>query len=240
MLKKSNQLRFNSAGIFMLVAFLFMGGYSAFAQIDQKSGSFKIPAVKDTAQVNNIEKPKSSNLSIEGLKTELPKSNFPLNSTLNEPLEGENATSFYMMKPKEEFADAGARYTQQMNERQVQREAAMNMPQQNDINYGEIKSKAKGIRVVCRDFGAIDGDRITIMINDVIVRNGMYLDASYNGVNLPLDKGFNKITFLAVNQGSTGPNTAQFIVYDENGNTIYNNEWNMLTGVKATVTFVKD
>ena len=228
------------SGFFMLVVFLFLGGYTSLAQIDQKSGSFKIPAVKDTAQVNNIDKPKSSNLSIEGLTTELPESNFPLNSTLNEPLEGENATSFYMMKPKEEFADAGARYTKQMNDRQIQREANMNIPYQDDINYGEIKSKAKGIRVVCRDFGAVDGDRITIMINDVIVRNGMYLDASYNGVNLPLDKGFNKITFLAVNQGSTGPNTAQFIVYDENGNTIYNNEWNMLTGVKATVTFVKD
>ena len=55
-----------------------------------------------------------------------------------------------------------------------------------------------------------------------------------------MSDGFNKIDFLALNQGESGPNTAAFTVYDENGIMITSNEWNLLTGVKASIVVLRE
>jgi hypothetical protein len=56
---------------------------------------------------------------------------------------------------------------------------------------------------------------------------------------VPLKSGFNKIDFEALNQGTSGPNTAQLNIYDEIGNLLASYEWNLLTGNKATAILVK-
>ena len=55
-----------------------------------------------------------------------------------------------------------------------------------------------------------------------------------------LEPGFNKIDFQALNQGESGPNTAELHVYDDNGVLVSAHEWNLLTGYKATVIVVKE
>ena len=57
---------------------------------------------------------------------------------------------------------------------------------------------------------------------------------------MPLQVGLNKIAFVALNQGTSGPNTAGFKVYDDAGNVISSTEWNLATGAKATVIIAKD
>ena len=52
--------------------------------------------------------------------------------------------------------------------------------------------------------------------------------------------GFNKIDFIALNQGSSGPNTAEVRVYNENGDLVSANQWNLATGVRATYILVKE
>ena len=52
--------------------------------------------------------------------------------------------------------------------------------------------------------------------------------------------GFNIIDFVALNQGSSGPNTAEVRVYDDAGNLVGNNRWNLATGVKATYIIYKN
>ena len=52
--------------------------------------------------------------------------------------------------------------------------------------------------------------------------------------------GFNKIVFVALNQGQSGPNTAQLRIADDQGYVVSNNVWNLLTGVKASVVVVKE
>jgi hypothetical protein len=54
-----------------------------------------------------------------------------------------------------------------------------------------------------------------------------------------LVSGFNKIDFTALNQGSSGPNTAELRVYDDNNNMISSNQWNLSTGATATFIVVK-
>ena len=49
-----------------------------------------------------------------------------------------------------------------------------------------------------------------------------------------------EIDFVALNQGSSGPNTAEVRVYDDIGNLVGNNRWNLATGVKATYIVYKN
>ena len=55
-----------------------------------------------------------------------------------------------------------------------------------------------------------------------------------------IPKGFNKIDFEALNQGTAGPNTAEFRVYDDQGLLVSANQWNLATGFKATIIIVKE
>ncbi|MEE9362602.1 MAG: hypothetical protein V3U92_08395 [Cellulophaga sp.] len=109
-----------------------------------------------------------------------------------------------------------------------------------DMYLGDIKSTAKFVGIVCRDFGEIDGDRIKISLNGKVVEPNIYLTGTFKGVNVDLDKGFNRIVFEAITQGSLGPNTAQVNVYDDIGELIYSNTWNLSTGAKATFIIVKE
>ena len=82
-------------------------------------------------------------------------------------------------------------------------------------------------------------DRVRITVNDSIVIYNLYLESSFSGFKLPLTTGFNKIDFIALNQGSSGPNTAELRVFDDSNSLISSNQWNLSTGAKATFIVVK-
>ena len=90
------------------------------AQVDSKSGSFKIPAVVDTTgtptaiPAENEAKP-DLKLSRGGLQLDA-------QGKLKErpELKAPESLDFYMMK-REDFADAGQKYTDMMNEREAKR-----------------------------------------------------------------------------------------------------------------------
>lgn len=105
---------------------------------------------------------------------------------------------------------------------------------------GKFESNAKYIKIVCRDHEYPDGDKVRILINDRVVVPEIILESASKEYYLDLGVGFNKIEFEALNQGTSGPNTAAFRVYDDKGNVITSNEWNLTTGVKAIVVIVKD
>tara|TARA_B100000795_G_scaffold194471_1_gene148712 strand:- start:25624 stop:26235 length:612 start_codon:yes stop_codon:yes gene_type:complete len=104
-----------------------------------------------------------------------------------------------------------------------------------DQVLGEIMTKSGFVNVVYRDHQSVDGDRIRVYVNDDIVQSDISLDASFRGFDLTLVPGKNIIEFQALNQGESGPNTAELHVYDQNGTLISKNEWNLLTGRKATI-----
>ena len=109
-----------------------------------------------------------------------------------------------------------------------------------DQDLGSFRTQSKAVRIICRDFQYPDGDRVTITINDIPVIRNITLYSSYQSFDLPLMVGINKIAFIALNQGTSGPNTAGFTVFDDAGNVISSNEWNLSTGAKATVIIAKD
>lgn len=104
---------------------------------------------------------------------------------------------------------------------------------------GDFVSNSEFVSLVYRDHEAVDGDLVRIFVNDDIIRSKVFLGGAFQGVKIAMVKGFNKIEILALNQGESGPNTAEFRLYDEQGNLITANEWNLTTGVKATMIVVK-
>ena len=105
---------------------------------------------------------------------------------------------------------------------------------------GEFKTKAKYVKIVCRDHEYPDGDRVKLLLNDRTVIQQILLEASAKEYYIDITNGFNKLDFEALNQGTSGPNTAAFAVYDDSGNLITANEWNLTTGIKATIVVVRE
>ncbi len=109
-----------------------------------------------------------------------------------------------------------------------------------DQYLGDFKTTSSFVGIVCRDHEYVDGDRIKIYLNGEVVEYNLLLTGSFKGVNIDLVKGFNRIEFEALNQGSSGPNTAQVVVANEKGEVIHNNRWNLSTGSKASLIIVKE
>ena len=109
-----------------------------------------------------------------------------------------------------------------------------------DMFLGDFKTKAEVVGIFYRDFGLVDGDLIRISVNDKVVIYEIYLGADFKQLDLKLEKGINKIDFEALNQGYSGPNTAEFKIFDEKSTLISENQWNLGTGFKATILVVKE
>ena len=141
----------------------------------------------------------------------------------------------FMIADNEFFLNPGETYLKRLNKEK----------EKNPNNYtgdaylGDVKTISETANIVCRDFEYVDGDRVSIMVNDEIVVQNLTLNSSFRGINLKLKEGFNKIDFIALNQGDSGPNTAELRIYDDNDVLISSNQWNLATGAKATLIIVK-
>jgi len=109
-----------------------------------------------------------------------------------------------------------------------------------DEYLGDFKTDASTVSVMFRDNQYVDGDRIRVYVDGEVVISNIMLEGSFRGFDLPLKEGFNRLDFEALNQGTSGPNTAQVQVRNEAGEVLSNHEWNLLTGNKATIVVVKE
>lgn len=140
-------------------------------------------------------------------------------------------------KQGEAFADPGEKYNKKMNEKPGNEN---NVAAKGNQFFGDFKNNGKFVNIKFRDFGLEDGDKIKISVNDKVIYSSITLTNSFSILDLQLKPGFNKIDFEALNQGFSGPNTAEFHVFDDKGKLIAANQWNLATGFKATVIIVKE
>ena len=215
----------------LLFIFFLINSLQVFAQQpDSEIKSIKIPAIESKDK-------DSVNISIP-IKPDI-KSNLPnTKGTINYPLP--NA------KPKEEFSmfdnstlrDPGELIEQRWNKKAV--EQGIKMESMSDQFLGDYKSNGTHVNIICRDHEYPDGDLVRVFVNDEIFIPSLLLTSGYKSFDVPLSIGFNKIVFLALNQGESGPNTAEFKVYDDNGVLVSSKKWNLLTGVRATIVVTKE
>ena len=147
----------------------------------------------------------------------------------------EKSSTAKRLDKKENFLNPGDIYLKKLNREKDKKP--------NDYNkgayLGDVSTGSSYVNILCRDFEYVDGDRVRISVNDSIVIYNLYLESSFSGFKLPLSKGFNKIDFTALNQGSSGPNTAELRVFDDSNSLISSNQWNLSTGATATFIVVK-
>lgn len=224
-------MKFNLVAIFIVFLSL-----SVNAQIDNKNKPLVIPSVesnKDTIDIPSINPSKSiesKSLDVEKSKTypklELPKKEFS-------------------MFPEEQFGNPGELYEKQINNtikdlKLSPEEVEKRNGSMTDQFLGDFKTKALFVNVIYRDHGYVDGDLIQVRVNDDVIHPRVFLSGGYSGFKLNLNPGINKIDFVALNQGESGPNTAEFKVIDDNGFIVSHNQWNLATGVKATIIVLKE
>lgn len=213
--------------IYFLSGFFILWATAVFSQIDnarspmgidlpnsnrESSTGFEFPAIKTPTLSNNKNPntPINSDLGIEK------KADFSMKNGDGLLEYNTNKTPKYFTQDKEAKPDFGK-----------------------DQYLGDLKTDAKIVTVMYRDHEYVDGDKIRVFVNGDILIPSVTLEGSFRGFNLPLQDGFNRIDFQALNQGTSGPNTAQVQIQDEVGNILASYEWNLLTGNKATAIVVK-
>ncbi|MAO18446.1 MAG: hypothetical protein CMH44_16535 [Muricauda sp.] len=159
-------------------------------------------------------------------------------SVLDESLSSKNEKPGVKMLPDRELLQAG--HDMVIDPKVVEKREKGANEHFGDQYLGDFKTTAKFVGIVARDHEYVDGDRIKIYVNGEVVEYNLLLSGSYRGINLDLVEGFNRIEFEALNQGSSGPNTAQVVVTDDKGIVIHNNRWNLSTGSKASLIIVKE
>lgn len=118
--------------------------------------------------------------------------------------------------------------------------AQNNFNLESDYFFEDIKTKSKYIRIICIDYGEQDGDRIKLMFNKAIMNPNITLTNSGYIIDVELKTGLNLIEFIALNEGSSKPNTAQLKIYNEDEILIESGEWYLSAGYKASLIVLRE
>jgi len=208
----------------LITFFVFLINYS-FSQIETKPLEKKIEIDKSSKSILKLPE--------NNLPDYLKKDFFSKDPTF------ENRNGFennIQMENEEAFINPGDAYLKKLNSTKSEGSAPKFKA---DQYLGDFISSTENVRIVFRDHQEPDGDRVQIRFNDDIIYPNILLTQRYKKMDVKLLEGFNKIDFVALNQGESGPNTAEVRVYDDDGNVMMSNLWNLATGSKATFIVVK-
>ena len=144
----------------------------------------------------------------------------------------------FSMFPKSKLRDPGELFEKRYNARmEDQGVKVKTMP---DMYLGDIRVRGQIANIRCRDHEYPDGDLVQVIVNDEIFIPQLLLTSNFKSFDIPLKEGINSVVFVALNQGESGPNTAEFEVYNDENVLVSSKRWNLLTGVKATILVIKD
>ena len=210
---------------------LILGFQLTFAQVDNKSPSFIFPSNNNDDSNSLFRPPPEESPYLKGDFMEKP-------LDMTDPALDDDSPKTNM-EEQEKFLNPGDIYLSKLKGKGVE---AGKDPKKYRTNQfmGDYRIQGSQARIIYRDHEYPDGDRVRILHNDIVIKNNVLLVERFIGLTLELVPGFNKIDFVALNQGSSGPNTAEVRVYDENGDMTAANQWNLATGVKATYILIKE
>lgn len=198
------------------------------AQLDRQQEGFRIQPIDSNLQVDFDFSLKLSPIRGLTMKNITPKINYtPLNDSFKKKSGVNMAQKSTLVKPT---WDVNPRFTE---ERQDISQFS------SDYYLGDIRTSSKTVVIKCRDHEYVDGDRIRLMVNDVMIHPNLTLSGEFYSIDIDLKDGLNTIHFIALNEGLSRPNTAQLKVLDENNNVIGSNRWFITTGYKASLTVIK-
>ena len=220
----------------LLLFLVFFSALSLSAQIDSENKSIAIPAEK-------VEDPKEDN----ELIIEPAEKNEATPDEDNEAVELPKTEELPVAKRKSFSIEKENKFKNPAELYQEQLKDALKLKEERERRYngstttqylGDFLTTSKRINIMYRDFSAPDGDLIKVYVNGNVLQSRVLLETYSKGFFLTLVPGDNILEFEALNQGTSGPNTAEFEVYDDKNNLLIKNQWNLATGVKATFTII--
>lgn len=217
-----------------LIAFIFfLGSFVGYSQVDNPTAPVKAPgelmAPKTGSESSSFLK-RSGNHSLSSKKS--------IFSSENEPVKlGEKEEKSFSMRTDQNglMTFKGKDFTPKAFTKDKETREEF----RKDQYLGDFKTTGVFVELYCRDHEYIDGDKVKITVNGIVINQNMSLGATYTPIMVRLDSGLNNIEFEALNQGTSGPNTAELRVYDDQGREVIRKEWNLLTGAKANLVVVK-
>ncbi len=223
---------------FLLLFFLIGCTSQLFPQLDSTSTSLKIAdnqkiikpldiSLLDTTQQTSVFnfKPKPYLL---GFKSNV-------DTYFNPPSLGNKKKTNFMSGDNEDEDDSDILVKKHFNGQDVS-----NVQLSSDFNLGTLHSTSNSVRIEVRDHSLIDGDRIRVYLNQNVLNASVSLKGLYYIIHIDLIKGYNRIDIEALNEGYSGPNTAEIRVFDEKGYLLSEKEWNIRMGQIATLGVVKN
>lgn len=201
------------------------------AQVENDNSSFSFPSNRNDNSNPFFEPPQEKSPYLKG-------------DFMEKPLDITDPTLDYKgakinMGEQEKFLNAGDIYLSKLKGKGL--EAGKDPKKYRTNQYmGDYRMDGNQARIIFRDHEYPDGDRVRILHNDQVIQPNVLLVERFVGLTIELVAGFNKVDFIALNQGTSGPNTAEVRVYDENGEMTAANQWNLATGVRATYILIKE
>ena len=217
-------IQYNKYIVFLLLSFLIVGyTYSQESSNNSSELNFLSPNTESENSLLNIKK--KDNPFLKKLENKNKKDFFP-DANVKE-------------KRPERFINSNDLYLSRLNRRETESNKNINKFKVDQF-LGEIRNDGEYVNIILRDHEYPDGDLIKVQVNENVVMPAILLTEKAKGFKLDLKTGFNVVDFVAINQGSSGPNTAEIIVYDDQGKLVGTNRWNLATGVKATYIIYKN
>ncbi len=217
-------IQYNKYIVFLLLSFLIVGyTYSQESSNNSSELNFLSPNTESENSLLNLKK--KDNPFLKKLENKNKKDFFP-DANVKE-------------KRPERFINSNDLYLSRLNRRETESNKNINKFKVDQF-LGEIRNDGEYVNIILRDHEYPDGDLIKVQVNENVVMPAILLTEKAKGFKLDLKTGFNVVDFVAINQGSSGPNTAEIIVYDDQGKLVGTNRWNLATGVKATYIIYKN
>ncbi len=149
---------------------------------------------------------------------------------------GEELPKSIFDKP-ETFVNPNERLRDELNKKAI---GDLQVASGQDMVFREIRTNSLTARIRFRDHEDPDGDMIRIYCNGVIQKYSAQLHNDFQEIELTLVRGNNELEFEALNQGLSGPNTAEFEVVDQDGTLLATHKWNLNTGFRAKIVIHKN
>ena len=217
-------IQYNKYIVFLLLSFLIVGyTYSQESSNNSSELNFLSPNTESENSLLNLKK--KDNPFLKKLENKNKKDFFP-DANVKE-------------KRPERFINSNDLYLSRLNRKETESNKNINKFKVDQF-LGEIRNDGEYVNIILRDHEYPDGDLIKVQVNENVVMPAILLTEKAKGFKLDLKTGFNVVDFVALNQGSSGPNTAEIIVYDDQGKLVGTNRWNLATGVKATYIIYKN
>ena len=217
----------------ILISFFLIYSMSIYAQFDKKSTPLRLELKSKTT--TDIPDNFSNDLPSIDFKSSIDNKND--NYLKKYSILNKKQPTRSILEPKNDFKNPGDEIKDKLNKKIADKPIDDSF--RSDQFLGQFDVKSKYLKIVCRDHEYPDGDRVRILVNDKVVIPEILLESASKEYYIDLSNGFNKVEFEALNQGTSGPNTAAFRVYDDRGNIVTSNEWNLTTGVKAKIIVLK-